>query len=138
MLVNRPQTEIISSWVANRNTFKFMNKNVILLNKPIFEHEDSIRIAKKFIRKCPKDQIYIDRLASELQLFIGKKFVDHLLRAYEIIELTNDIQHITRGSCGSSLICYLLGITNVDPVKHDISFSRFLNFFKYLNFLFNF
>ena len=39
--------------------------------------------------------------------------------------MTNNIPHVTRGSCGSSLVCYMLGISNVDPVKHNISFARF-------------
>ena len=31
---------------------------------------------------------------------------------------------------GSSLVCYLLGISNVDPIKHDIKFERFLNIYR--------
>ena len=41
-----------------------------------------------------------------------------------------NIFHITRGSCGSSLVCYLLGISNVDPIEQNISFSRFLNDYR--------
>ena len=41
--------------------------------------------------------------------------------------MVKDIPHIIRGSAGSSLICYCLGITNIDPVKEDICFARFLN-----------
>jgi DNA polymerase-3 subunit alpha len=33
---------------------------------------------------------------------------------------------IGRGSVGGSFIAYLLGITAVDPIKHDLSFYRFL------------
>ena len=44
--------------------------------------------------------------------------------------MTNNIPHVTRGSCGSSLVCYMLGISNVDPVKHNISFARFLNKYR--------
>ena len=32
-----------------------------------------------------------------------------------------------RGSAVSALTCYCLGITDVDPVKHDLLFSRFLS-----------
>lgn len=32
-----------------------------------------------------------------------------------------------RGSAGGSLVCYLLGITNIDPVKYNLLFERFLN-----------
>ena len=44
--------------------------------------------------------------------------------------MTEYIPHVTRGSCGSSLVCYLLGISNVDPVKNDIKFERFLNCYR--------
>ena len=46
------------------------------------------------------------------------------------MHITNYIPHVTRGSCGSSLVCYLLGISNVDPIKHDIKFERFLNIYR--------
>jgi hypothetical protein len=32
-----------------------------------------------------------------------------------------------RGSAAGSLACYCLGITNVDPIRHGLLFSRFLN-----------
>ncbi|MEK7202785.1 MAG: DNA polymerase III subunit alpha, partial [Patescibacteria group bacterium] len=32
-----------------------------------------------------------------------------------------------RGSAAGSLVCYLLNITNIDPLKHDLLFERFLN-----------
>jgi DNA polymerase III alpha subunit len=32
-----------------------------------------------------------------------------------------------RGSAAGSLILYLLGVTDVDPIKHDLLFSRFLS-----------
>lgn len=88
-------------------------------------------VASKFIRKVPNDgeneDKYRSRITSEWEIFSGKGLVGHLLQAVEILELTNYIPHVTRGSCGSSLICYLLGISNVDPVVYGISFARFLN-----------
>ena len=41
-----------------------------------------------------------------------------------------NMPHITRGSCGSSLVCYLLGISHVDPVYYNIKFARFLNEYR--------
>lgn len=32
-----------------------------------------------------------------------------------------------RGSAAGSLVCYLLGITNIDPIKYNLLFERFLN-----------
>ena len=74
-----------------------------------------------FIIQCPDDQIYKTRLNRELTLISQKNLVSYLVRAIEILNLTDYIPHVTRGSCGSSLVCYLLGISNVDPIKYNIS-----------------
>jgi len=81
----------------------------------------------KFKRKCPKKKEYIDRLVYEFDIIIKKDFVKYILTVYELLDLLDNIPFIIRGSSGSSLVCYCLGITNIDPVKYDISFSRFLN-----------
>ena len=87
-------------------------------------------IKNKFIKKCPSEPEYINRLNMELKMIEDKNLMNYLIRAVDILELTNFIPHVTRGSCGSSLICYLLGISNVDPVQHKISFARFLNEYR--------
>ena len=87
-------------------------------------------IREKFIYDCPNEKIYIDRLNKELKLLKEKNLYPYLIRAIEILKLTNYIPHVTRGSCGSSLVCYLLGISNVDPIKYNIKFERFLNSYR--------
>ena len=88
-------------------------------------------IEKLFVRSLPDTEEYRDRLQQELQLIHDKELGEHLVRAIQILELAGkDISHVTRGSCGSSLVCYLLGISHVDPVKHKICFARFLNEFR--------
>ena len=52
------------------------------------------------------------------------------LKKIEPTEITDNLIHVTRGSCGSSLICYLLGISHIDPIIYNIKFSRFLNEFR--------
>ena len=76
------------------------------------------------------NKVYQERLKHELSLFETKNLFSYLLQAIKILDLTNDIPHVTRGSCGSSLVCYLLGISNVDPVKYNVKFSRFLNDYR--------
>jgi DNA polymerase III alpha subunit len=78
-------------------------------------------------RPIPDDVKYLDRLEQELEIINQQQFVPHFLSVLEILDLTKDIPHITRGSAGSSLVCYLLGITDVDPVAHDIPLARFMN-----------
>jgi hypothetical protein len=86
-------------------------------------------ICSLFIRKIPDhlSDVYRERLEEELQLYEQKNLFAYLIRALEILKISGNIPHITRGSCGSSLVCYLLGISHVDPIKYDISFARFLN-----------
>jgi hypothetical protein len=81
----------------------------------------------KFIRDIPDEPEYITRLEEELKMFEEKKLFPYLLRALDILGMTQNMPHVTRGSCGSSLVCYLLGISHVDPVRYNISFARFLN-----------
>ena len=87
-------------------------------------------IKTKFVRKCPDLPEYQTRLDKELDLLVKKKFISYILQVCEILELVGDIPHIIRGSSGSSIVCWLLGITNIDPVTNSICFSRFLNSFR--------
>lgn len=80
--------------------------------------------------KRPFLNLQSQRIDFELSLMIEKKIFGNILTALEVLKLTQNIPHVTRGSCGSSLVCYLLGISHVNPVKHNICFSRFLNKFR--------
>ena len=81
----------------------------------------------RFTRELPQDVRYEKRLEEELEIIARLGFAKHFLRVVEILNLTRDIPHITRGSAGSSLICWLLGISNVDPILERIPLSRFMN-----------
>ena len=84
-------------------------------------------LIRKFVRHLPKLEKYDKRLEEELELIAKLGFAKHFLRVREILDLTRDIPHITRGSAGSSLICWLMGISDVDPVKENIPLARFMN-----------
>jgi DNA polymerase III alpha subunit len=90
-------------------------------------YQELEQLIKQFTRTLPEDQVYHKRLEEELELIARLGFAKHFLRVREILNLTKDIPHITRGSAGSSLICYLLGIGDVDPVAERIPLSRFMN-----------
>lgn len=80
-----------------------------------------------FKNMVPNTQEYMDRLAEEIDLISQQNLEKHFLRVVEILSLTKDIPHITRGSAGSSLVCWMMGITDVDPVKYQIPLARFIN-----------
>ncbi len=93
----------------------------------IMEDPIAKTIIGKFVGKCPKNISYLNRLATELDIIIKKNFYEYILQVVELLDLVKDIPHIIRGSAGSSLVCYCLGITNIDPVADSVSFARFLN-----------
>ncbi len=65
------------------------------------------------------------RLREELDLIRSKGYVDYFLVVADIVRRRS----ITcgRGSAAASLVSYLLGITHVDPIRHNLFFGRFLN-----------
>ena len=77
----------------------------------------------KLFRRPIKD-IYKERLDYELNLIEKKNLISYLLQAVKILQLTEDIPHVTRGSW---LIISLLfiKISNIDPIEHNIKL-RFL------------
>ena len=66
-----------------------------------------------------------ERLEEELSLIQDKGFTDYFLVVADIVHQSP----ITcgRGSAAASLVSYLLGITHVDPVRHQLFFGRFLS-----------
>jgi DNA polymerase III alpha subunit len=80
-----------------------------------------------FIRTIPDQEIYNSRLHEEFALIDRNNFTAVFLQVRRILELTADIPHIIRGSAGSSLVCFLLGITHIDPVLHGLELARFMN-----------
>jgi len=80
-----------------------------------------------FVRPLPKSPIYKERLRRELRLIKERKFIKVFMQVKQILDLTIDIPHVIRGSAGSSLVCYLLGITDIDPIYYNISLARFMH-----------
>jgi len=83
-----------------------------------------------FVRDLPNKEDYVRRLEYEIALIEKKNLIRYLMQAVEVLKITEGIPHVTRGSCGSSLLCYALGISHVDPVAYNISFARFLTEFR--------
>jgi DNA polymerase-3 subunit alpha/error-prone DNA polymerase len=84
-------------------------------------------VQKHFRRSLPKGENYEARLARELLLIEKFKFEPIFLQIREILDLVPTYKWITRGSAGCSLVAYLLGIHNMDPVKNNFVLSRFMH-----------
>lgn len=75
-------------------------------------------------------KIYIDRLNYELEVIIKMGFPGYFLVVQDFINWAKRNQILVgdgRGSGAGSLCAFALGITNVDPIKYDLYFERFLN-----------
>jgi len=69
------------------------------------------------------------RLDEELAMIERLGFTDYFLLVAEIVGFarTRGIATVGRGSGASSIVAYVLGITNVDPIRYGLAFERFLN-----------
>jgi len=72
---------------------------------------------------------YIDRLKTELGVIKTKQFSKYFLTMKAIMDIARDNMLIGpgRGSAAGSLVAYVLGITNVDPIEYGLLFERFLS-----------
>ncbi len=70
-----------------------------------------------------------DRLDHELAMIHRQGFSAFFLTVAEIVAdiKAMGIRCACRGSAAGSLVCYLTGISDVDPVRHDLAFERFMN-----------
>ena len=126
-------------WVYNYEPVSLEDRHIVLhtlelvqsTTPPTKTHDFTVSdLISKFVMECPSDEEYVTRLDYELNVISDNHLASHIMKAVEILELTGKIPHVTRGSCGSSLVCFLLGIGNIDPVKYGIRFERFANQYR--------
>lgn len=110
-----------------------IHRNLNLL--PV-EHKDPDAQIKKYCLSSLKDrgldtnQEYLDRLEEELSVIKEKNFASYFIVVQNMLNWAkkNDIMvGPGRGSSAGSLVCYALGITDIDPMKYGLLFSRFLD-----------
>ena len=68
-------------------------------------------------------------LDEEFALIAKQRYAYYFLTVYDIVAFarTKGILCQGRGSAANSMVCFLLGVTSVDPQKHDLLFSRFVS-----------
>lgn len=90
-------------------------------------------LAKKGLIKRLNNNIsneYKNRLSYELNIINKMGFCNYFLVVYDFIKYakkSNILVGPGRGSAAGSLVSYALGITDIDPLKYDLLFERFLN-----------
>lgn len=77
-----------------------------------------------------KHNIYKERLEYEMEIIAKMKFCGYMLIVWDFVREAKERKIPVgpgRGSAAGSLVAFCLGITDIDPIKHDLLFERFLN-----------
>ena len=85
---------------------------------------------KKLTSGLLGNDVYEVRLTEELEIIRDKKFAPYFLVVQNMIDWAKKEGILVgpgRGSSAGSLVCYLLGITEIDPIEHGLLFFRFIN-----------
>jgi len=105
---------------------------------PTFSPQDG-QSSDDYLRKLCFDNIksrygdhvgeVIKQLEHELSVIHKMNLSNYFLIVWDIVSYARErgIRYSGRGSAADSLVCFLLGITNVDPIANDLLFERFLN-----------
>lgn len=104
---------------------------------PIYDCPDPkkylFELSKKGLSKRLNNEVsdeYKNRLVYELNIINDMGFSNYFLVVYDFIRFAKKNKILVgpgRGSAAGSLVAYSLGITDIDPLKYDLLFERFLN-----------
>jgi DNA polymerase III alpha subunit len=112
-------------------------KDVVLQKAPIISLDGDMvalcregqksRLARGHIKEWTDE--YEQRLVMEIEQIQLKKFDSYFLAVADLVSYAKRHMLVgpARGSSAGSLACYVLGITEVDPIPHDLLFQRFID-----------
>ena len=89
----------------------------------------SARCNRELDRRRVTSAAAAQRLAAELAVIADLGFAGYFLTVVEVVDLIRDmgVRVAARGSGAGSLVNYLLGISGVDPIRHNLLMERFLS-----------
>ena len=120
--------------ISNVCNLEFPKAELLL---PIYDCEDAsqylFQLAKAGLNRRLNgviNDVYRNRLSYELKIIDEMGFSNYFLVVYDFIKYAKQHDILVgpgRGSAAGSLVSYCLGITEIDPLKYDLLFERFLN-----------
>ncbi|MHA1755519.1 MAG: DNA polymerase III subunit alpha [Promethearchaeota archaeon] len=140
----------VEKYLDNTNEIRDKINFDIETGKTIFPYFDTGNLSdieflmqeckKRFKFLCEKERFtndkirkYLKRLKYELSVIEKLKFASYFLILYDMVNFAKNngiLKGAGRGSAAGSLVSYILGITDLDPIKFDLYFERFLNLYK--------
>ena len=97
-----------------------------------FLHDTCYRLARNHYCRLPSRVLpenVRERLDKELYLIASSRRAGFFLRLWDILRYAHE-NHLPvrgRGSSVGSLVCFLLGLSGIDPIKYDLAVERFLS-----------
>ena len=118
--------------IVNKSTFDYHKQRGHILKFPV---DDSIQYLKDLSYQGLKekgldDEKHKERLEMELEIIISMGYADYFLITQDYVNWAKNNDVLVgpgRGSAAASLVSYCLNITEVDPLKYNLPFERFLN-----------
>jgi len=122
-------------WIAHELIDDFMPDDTVRL--PGFVVPDGVTAEQTLVKECIANlrrldldgqEEYVSRLKNELSVINDRGFSKYFLTMKAICDIANEnmLSGPGRGSAAGSLVAYVLGITQVDPIKNGLLFSRFM------------
>jgi len=98
----------------------------------LFLSEIEKGIKERLVGKIPDEDLprYLEKIRVECDVIMPNDIVDYFLINWDIMRFCrekNILRGVGRGSVCGSLVAYLLYMTDVDPLKYELMFERFLN-----------
>jgi DNA polymerase III alpha subunit len=113
-------------------TSKLPSEKLVPKDETAFQH--LVKLCKEGIvkRNLHNDIRYVERLKEELGVIKKMKNAEYFVTYQKVTELARKrvLLGCGRGSGGGSLINYVLYITDLDPIKWDLPFSRFISVYR--------
>ena len=122
--------------IADKCTFEFPPQHYMFPKYVPDTGETPIEFIRKLIDKGIKEKYgeetpeIRERIESELQVIEHQGFIEYFLIVWDYIDAARKMGVSVgpgRGSGAGSIVAFLIGITDIDPIKYDLYFERFLN-----------
>ena len=123
------------NYIYNSCDISFVKESNLLpvYNDNVNSYEYLKSLCEKGLNKRLNNNVsseYKDRLQYELSVINKMGFCDYFLIVWDYVKyakFNNILVGPGRGSAAGSLVSYTLGITDIDPIKYNLLFERFLN-----------
>ena len=122
--------------IAMRCNVTFDFNTVHLPHFPVPEGETSDTLLRKLVeegfakRYAADDPVARERLEYEIGVITQMGYVDYFLIVWDFVKFAKDAGIMVgpgRGSGAASIVAYCLNITQLDPIRYNLTFERFLN-----------